>query len=326
MLSLKKNAWILSAILLTLAMLAACGREPAPPAPTRTPLPTFTPTPEGLVIVEPLTQSNEQVAALPQPVESQPGESQPAEAVPVENQPVEEQPVEVVPTDTPAPLPAEIIANSPVNIRQGPGTNYNILGSANAGERFPATGRNDDASWWQIDYNGQAGWLFSDLVTAQNVETVAVAQNIPAPPPPTPPPPTATPVPAQPTAPPAPPKTNYQFNRAVVGRCDPNAGVTYIEGKTYQGSQPKSGYMVAFSYAPDAAPVASIQSGPHTGYEGWDQGFYSHIIGVNGPREGDWYVWVQDETGKRISEIAHIHTDGEAGDGKCQQGIVDFDS
>jgi len=323
MLTFKKNSLLLLTALIGLLVLTACGSKAPPPPPTRTPMPTFTPTPEGQVISEPLTQPADQeiATALPQPVEPPPAESQPGESQPVEAPTAEPQP-----TDTPAPAPAEVVVNSIVNVRGGPGTNYNILGAAQPGERYPVTGRNDASDWWQIDYSGQVGWVFGQLVTPQNVETVAVAQNIPAPPPPTPAPPTATPQPAQPTAPPAPPQPQYEFNKAVVQRCDPNAGVTYVEGTTYKNGQPANGYNVAFSYAPDGPPVATIKSGPHEGYPGWRTGFYSHIIGSTGPREGDWYFWIVDGTGKRISAIAHIHTDGQAGDGKCQQGVIDFDS
>jgi len=69
-----------------------------------------------------------------------------------------------------------------------------------------------------------------------------------------------------------------------------------------------------------------VQSGPHQGYEGWNTGFYSHIIQHDGPREGDWHFWIVDSNGQRISKTAHVHTDGSAGDGKCQQAVIDFDS
>lgn len=124
-----------------------------------------------------------------------------------------------------------------------------------------------------------------------------------------------------PTAP-----SNAYFNIAVLQRCDPNAGVTYVEGTTYVNGAPQSGYLVAFSWMPDGPIVAFIQSGPHAGYEGWNPGFYSHILDASGPREGNWSFWIMDENRNRISAIAQVHTDGEAGPGKCQQAVIDFDS
>src|SRR5690606_22495818 len=123
------------------------------------------------------------------------------------------------------------------------------------------------------------------------------------------------------------PVSNHKLNIAVPGRCDPNAGVTYVEGRTYTGGVPPSGdWSVAFSYAPDGPIVAKVQAGPHAGYEAWDQGFYSHILKSDGPREGNWWFWVVDSAGNRISEMANVHTDGEPGGGKCQQAVIDFDS
>ena len=65
-----------------------------------------------------------------------------------------------------------------MNIRQGPGTTYGLAGSASR-QKFRVTGKSPEAAWWQIDYNGTAGWVFGQLVTTSNTEAVAVAQNIP---------------------------------------------------------------------------------------------------------------------------------------------------
>ncbi len=192
--------------------LAGCGGmgAEATPIPTRTPLPTFTPTPpEAPAPVDPNAGAQEQPAQPQDQAQPQPDQPQ----APAEQQPA--QPA-AAPTDTPAPptntpAPAEVTTNDVVNIRQGPGTTYGLAGSAQSGEKFRVTGKSPDAAWWQIDYNGTAGWVFGQLVTTSNTEAVAVAQNIPeapaAPPTQPPAPPTDTPVPA-PAAPvntPAPP-------------------------------------------------------------------------------------------------------------------------
>lgn len=323
----KMRTSVIVMLVLIALLVGACGpAEPSlPPMPTNTPMPTFTPTPPITVTpVDPaaaaaaLTAEAQQAAAQAQDQTDQgqqaPGGDQGQAAPP--------------PTDTPTPEPAPASAavSTLMNVRSGPGTNYNIIGTAEPGQRYVITGKNPQGDWWQIDYNGQSGWLFGQLVTAENTEGVQVAANIPAPPPPTATPipqPTPTPVPAQPTPTPAP---RYEFNIAVVQRCDPNGGTTYVNGTTYKGGAPVNGYQVAFSYAPDGPIVAQVPSGPHPGYPNWNPGFYSHILKSDGPREGDWYFWIVDASGNRISEIAHVHTDGVAGDGKCQQAVVDFDS
>jgi hypothetical protein len=314
--------------------LAACAPAAAP-LPTRTPAPTFTPTvPAPAGDTETNNAQNNQttlpVAEVTPP--AQPQQSQlPAEA-PAANSPAENPPAptSAPPTDTPPALP-EVVANSTVNVRNGPGTTYLIIGSANAGQRFAVTAKSPAGDWWQINYNGSPGWVFAQLVTASNTQAVAVAQNIPAPPPPTnppAPPPTSTPVPvAQAPAPTAPPAKKYLFNIAVVGRCDPQEAGNWFEGKTYVNGQAKSGYNVVFSYAADGPPItAPVVSGPHTGYEGWNEGYYSHIINSpeTGPKAGTWYVWVMDNAGARISEIASFTTKGPGG--SCNQAVVDFDS
>jgi uncharacterized protein YraI len=364
--------WLALLLLLTSIVLAACIPAAPPPLPTREPAPTFTPTvPAEAVPVDPNAlaaavatsqaleaQATQQAPQAPTVAEA-PAQEAPAQEAPA--QPAEQGQQAEAPTPEPPPSPtppsqAEVVANSAINVRGGPGTDYSIIGSANAGQRFRVTGRNPAGDWWEIDYNGRPGWLFGQLVTPQNAQAVAIASNIPAPPPPTATPipqPTPVPQPAQPEPQPAQPEPqpeqpqpeqpqpeqpqpeqpapqpaggNYEFNRAILQRCDPNAGVTYVNGTVYKNGQPVNGYRVAFSYAPDGPVVASIQSGPHDGYPGWNTGFYSHILQIDGPREGNWFFWVIDSSGQRISAIGNVQTHGEAGEGKCQQAIIDFDS
>jgi hypothetical protein len=149
---------------------------------------------------------------------------------------------------------------------------------------------------------------------------------------PDPPTATATPTPEETTPTPTTPtpsptaETTYLFNRAELVSCAPNAGVTYVEGRLRLDGQPANGYRVVFSWSPDGEIVAGITSGPHAGYEGWDPGFYSHILQTGGPREGDWWFWIVDEQENRISQMAHVHTHGVAGEGHCQQAVINFDS
>jgi hypothetical protein len=305
-------------------VLAGCGGmgAQATPLPTRTPLPTFTPTSEVAVAaptVAPVEQPPQEQPA------AQPGQEQPAQP------PAQDQPAAPADTPTPAPTPtpqsAQLVLNDVVNVRSGPGTTYGLLGSEQQGASFRITGKNPEGTWWQIDYKGNTGWVFGQLVAVTGSEGVAVAQNIPpAPTAPPAPPPTNTPVPA-PTAPPAPvepPKPKYKFNIVVVSRCDRQPAGNWFEGTTYVNGQPQNGHLVAFSYEPDGPIVATILSGPHEGYPGWKTGFYSHIIRATNPQAGNWFVWIVDSAGQRISEIGNFQTTG-PGEG-CNQAVVDFDS
>ena len=104
---------------------------------------------------------------------------------------------------TPTPQSARLVAGSTgVNIRGGPGINYNISGFLDAGAEALVIGRYQD--WWQIQTTAGPGWVFGDLVTAYNTENVP--DVVPPAPPPTAIPPTATSIPptAAPTQPPPP--------------------------------------------------------------------------------------------------------------------------
>lgn len=318
------SVWRLLGCFVLIMLLAGCPRnEEAPPiAPTRTPMPTFTPTPEGPVVDVAATEAALVAAATANAAQpTQPPASAATEA------PAEE-PTPAEPTATATPEAAQATVSQAINVRGGPGTNYQIIGAAQPGTQFTIKGKDPTGAWWQVDYNGNNGWLFGQLVTAQNTSAVPVAQNIP-----TPPPATATPIP-QPTAPPtqppaaqptAPPAAKYKFNIVVTSRCERQPAGNWFEGTTYIGGQPANGYNVVFSYAPDAAPItAPVLSGPHPGYPGWKTGYYSHIISASGPRAGDWYVWIVDESGVRISEIGKWTSTG-PGEG-CNQAVVDFDS
>lgn len=88
-------------------------------------------------------------------------------------------------TTMPDQKTAIIVVEEPtVNVRGGPGTNYGIVGHASKGENFKVTGKNPGlGDWWQIDYNGQTGWMHNSIVNTSNTDFVQVALVIPAPPP-----------------------------------------------------------------------------------------------------------------------------------------------
>ncbi len=70
-----------------------------------------------------------------------------------------------------------VTVNGEMNVRDGPGTNYTIIGTATIGEEFPITGQNEEGDWWQIDYSGQTGWIYAPFVTPTNAESVPVVSS-----------------------------------------------------------------------------------------------------------------------------------------------------
>ena len=91
-----------------------------------------------------------------------------------------------------------------VNVRNGPGTTYDVVTGANANEQFSVVGRNDAGDWYEITLaNGTRAWIFSGIVQPSG-DFSNVAVTAAAPPTAAPIPPTVAPVAAAPTAPPAP--------------------------------------------------------------------------------------------------------------------------
>ena len=111
--------------------------------------------------------------------------------------------------------------------------------------------------------------------------------------------------------------SNNLVNRADLLRCDSNASSTRTLGTVRLNGQPVNGYRVAFSWQPDGEVVARKISA--------EGGHYTHILRASGPREGNWWFWVENKDGRRISEMAYVHTHKDPHSGNCQQAVIDFD-
>jgi uncharacterized protein YraI len=115
-------------------------------------------------------------------------------------------PVVAAPNTTPPPVnptpppagTASATAVDYVNLRNGPGTNYLIVGIAPPGATGEVTGKSQDGAWWQVKVPATVtaegvAWVSADWVTTANTGSVPVVSAPPPPPP----------MPAQPTPPPA---------------------------------------------------------------------------------------------------------------------------
>ena len=82
-----------------------------------------------------------------------------------------QQPTGSIPTVTGTPTGPQVRVNADndyINVRTGPGTEYNEIGVLIAGETVSAYGRNVAGTWIQIAYpgvEGGIGWVYSPLVT-----------------------------------------------------------------------------------------------------------------------------------------------------------------
>lgn len=73
-------------------------------------------------------------------------------------------------------------ANTKLNVRQGPGVVYGVIGQLQLGQEVNVTGKLADNSWWQIDFNGAPGWVSAPYTyPGGDCGAVAVAQAPPAP-------------------------------------------------------------------------------------------------------------------------------------------------
>lgn len=103
-----------------------------------------------------------------------------------------------VPTFTSTPTLEEsgalAVTTVALNVRQGPGQHYPILGLVPPGTRLHIVGKNPEATWWQVIYPDGSegrGWVFADFTQSFNTADVPIVVT-PEPPSPTA---TATPLP-----------------------------------------------------------------------------------------------------------------------------------
>jgi uncharacterized protein YgiM (DUF1202 family) len=122
-----------------------------------------------------------------------------------------------------------------VNVRSGPGTNYDILVVAPPNSTGVVTGKSSDGLWWQVKISTTyspdgLGWVSADWVITQNTSSVPVVAAPPAPP--TPPPSEATPPPTSeaPTA--VPPPATGTPSCALVSQ-DPADGTVFSPATSF---------------------------------------------------------------------------------------------
>jgi hypothetical protein len=84
-------------------------------------------------------------------------------------------------TPSPTPTPYVEVQAEVLNVRQGPGTVYDVLGKLHKGDRLKLLARNEGGDWLQVCcVDGKEGWVAKELVTAyEPAGGLAVARNIP---------------------------------------------------------------------------------------------------------------------------------------------------
>jgi uncharacterized protein YraI len=239
---------------------------------TRVPRPTFTPAPAEPIIVVP----------TPEPVTPQPTPT----ATPVIGQQnaggdaaaSQNAQANASQAEPPQANPAQLISPGPVNIRSGPGLDYDVIGTLNANTAMSISGRNGDASWWQIDIaDGIEGWVSNSVVNATNTGSVPVTD---APSQPS----SAASTAAQPAAdssPPPEPKPQHQFEPTGWWG-ESNQGLTRFSGDiTDVNGSPINGVSVQAScgdYSIISNPSGPVGQGTRNESVTWPDGFYDLTV------------------------------------------------
>ena len=99
--------------------------------------------------------------------------------------PAEEQPAEPEPTPEPTPVPTfdglsvqpaviynegeqpsyTVTPDNNLNMRAGPGTDYDKVSKVPASTVVTALGANEDGSWVVVNYDGKYGWLKAEFLS-----------------------------------------------------------------------------------------------------------------------------------------------------------------
>ncbi len=86
-----------------------------------------------------------------------------------------------VPTETAVPSWLGVVSVERLNVRTGPGIEYEVLATVDEGRQFELTGRLRNSSWWRICcINGESGWIIAEAMEIpEEAETAVVI--VPAP-------------------------------------------------------------------------------------------------------------------------------------------------
>jgi heat shock protein HslJ/uncharacterized protein YraI len=167
-------------------------------------------------------------------------------------------PTRVVPTPEPGRPTGVVIAPAGVNVRTGPGTEYDVILLAPLGAQGEIIGSSPDRTWWVVRVPGapnDQGWVAAEYVRADNAGGVPVVQ----------PPPIPTPVATRTPVPTAAPDVSFTASRTTI-----NAGETATLSWSVQNV--KAVYMFPVGGSPFDYPVTGqgsrdVQPGITTSYE-----------------------------------------------------------
>ncbi len=204
-----------------------------------------------------------------------------------------------------------ILTNVVLNLRTGPGTNYDRITVLGAGTQAPIIGRLGDNSWWQIRSGLTVGWVSAQFTSVYGICTAVPVVNPPPSPTPTGASPTprasATPTPtATPTISPTPGRADLVIS-SIAGPSAvtlPSDSVTYAVTITNTGSGPSSQFANKFTLPngteTDLGVVANLNPGESI----------SLTIQVSFSSAGTINLTARADANNQVAEVSEVNNVG----------------
>ena len=223
-------------------------------------------------------------------------------------------------------VPQAIVNDGIINLRRGPGTFYDVAGTATRGQVFQMLARTDDYHWWQVCcFNNEQVWVNDQVVYVNgpiNLLQVVASPRLPptptaslpqfvATPMPTLPPPTLAP----PVLPTALASTNYNFDLISQEQFEETI-VPRIYLYVYSGAEGLEGYALRVKKDGVELPVNITSFGGQPGMT-WPlsiprQRFYNMKLEYKGtPAAGTWELQLLDAAGKIVGPPATFYLSGD---------------
>jgi uncharacterized protein YgiM (DUF1202 family) len=152
------------ALVLIVAVVAGLALQSASPRQAVT-LPTGLPSPAAAAVAaEPAVSPPAAVVTAPSPTAA-PATAAPVAALALAASPTATARPTITPTPPPSltPVPDAVVAGATVNLREGPGTDYAVLGQVSRAEALRVAGQSKNCGWLKVTTSsGTTGWVSGD--------------------------------------------------------------------------------------------------------------------------------------------------------------------
>ncbi len=203
------------------------------------------------------------------------------------------------------------LTNTGLNVRLGPGTNYDKITILAAGVVVPIIGRVSDNSWWQIRSGITVGWISAGFTSVYGICTAVPV--VAAPPTATSNAPTFTPQPtftSQPSKTPAPTSTPGKPDLVITsigGPTDvalPSSAVTYAVTITNTGAGPSGSFANQVTLPDGTTADLGVVSNLNAGES------ISLNVNYTFTTAGTYQIQAKADSGDQVTEISEVNNTG----------------